>query len=262
MSDTPLLVVVDGSIATLTLNRPEAKNAIDAPMRTALRDAIHTLRQDRSVRVLVLRGAGNAFCSGGDIRGMAVTTAEEGRTRLDDLHDWVAGLIELDRPVIATVDGVAFGAGFSLALAADFVIATTRARFCMPFLKVGLVPDFGAFFTLPRAVGMARAKDLVFTAREIGAEEAQRFGLVSEVVPPERLDERGAAVAAAMAGAPQTAFGLAKRALNMSLGSDLRTLLELESSMQGIAYSTDFHRQAVKRFRDKAEPLYSWPLPQ
>ncbi len=259
MDDAPLLVETTDAVATLTLNRPGVKNAIDAAMRTAMREAVHAVRRDRSVRAVILRGAGNAFCSGGDVRGMTVETAEEGRNRLDDVHDWIATLGELDRPVVAAVDGIAFGAGFSLALIADLVIATTRARFCMPFLKVGLVPDFGAFFTLPRAVGLARAKDLVFTAREIGAAEAQRYGAVLEVVAPERLDARCAAVAAALAAAPPAAFGLAKRALNLSLGSDLKTMLELESAMQGIAYTTDAHRDAVRRFRDKVEPLYAWP---
>jgi 2-(1,2-epoxy-1,2-dihydrophenyl)acetyl-CoA isomerase len=125
------------------------------PMRAALREAIYAIRHDRSVRAVILRGAGTEFCSGGDVRGMNVESAEAGRNRVDDLHGWIAQLVDLDRPVIAAVDGVAYGAGFSFALAADFVIATSRARFCMPFMKVGLVPDCGALYTLPRIVGMA-----------------------------------------------------------------------------------------------------------
>ncbi|MDE1184781.1 enoyl-CoA hydratase/isomerase family protein [Paraburkholderia sp.] len=254
-----LLIDHDDGIATLTLNRPEAKNALNLPMRAALRDAIYAIRQDRSVRAVILRGAGNDFCSGGDVRGMTVESAEEGRNRLDDLHGWIAQLLDLDRPVIAAVDGVAYGAGFSLALAADLVIASDRARFCMPFMKVGLVPDCAAFYTLPRIVGMARAKELIFTAREIDARRACEIGAALEVVEPERLHARSASIARALADASPAAFGLAKRALNMSLGSDLRTMLELESATQGIAFSTAYHREAVQRFRDKASPLFQWP---
>jgi len=171
----------------------------------------------------------------------------------------VSTLIDLDRPVIAAVDGVCYGAGFSFALAADFVIASTRARFCMPFMKVGLVPDCGAFYTLPRVVGLARAKDLVFTAREISAAQAKEMGAVLEVVEPEALRARAAQIAASLAAASPIAFGLAKRALNQSLGSDLRTMLEIEAAAQGIAFTTGFHHEAVKRFREKADPLFKWP---
>lgn len=259
MSGHTVLVQLEDGVATLTLNRPEAKNALNDEMRTEMSDAIQRIRADRGVRAVVLRGAGSDFCSGGDVRGMNVTSAEAGRNRIDDLHGWVSTLIELDRPVIAAVDGVCYGAGFSFALAADFVIASTRARFCMPFMKVGLVPDCGAFYTLPRVVGLARAKDLVFTAREVGAREAQQIGAVLEVAEPDALHARAAQIAACLAAASPVAFGLAKRALNQSLGSDLRTMLEIESAAQGIAFTTEFHREAVQRFRSKAEPLFRWP---
>jgi len=259
MSEVTLLVEIEEGIATLTFNRPEAKNALNGEMRVELLEAVQRIRADRDVRAVVLRGAGNDFCSGGDVRGMSVTSAEAGRNRIDDLHGWVSTLIDLDRPVIAAVDGVCYGAGFSFALAADFVIASTRARFCMPFMRVGLVPDCGAFYTLPRVVGLARAKDLVFTAREISAAQAKEMGAVLEVVEPEALRARAAQIAASLAAASPIAFGLAKRALNQSLGSDLRTMLEIEAAAQGIAFTTGFHHEAVKRFREKADPLFKWP---
>jgi 2-(1,2-epoxy-1,2-dihydrophenyl)acetyl-CoA isomerase len=259
MSDQSLLFEIDNDVATLTLNRPESTNAMNMPMRAALRDAIYSIRQNRSVRAVILRGAGTAFCSGGDVRGMTVQSAEEGRNRIDDLHSWISQLVDLDRPTIAAVDGVAYGAGFSLALAADFVIASSRARFCMPFMKLGLIPDCAAFYTLPRAVGLTRAKELIFTAREVSADEARGMGAVLEVVEPETLHTRAAGIARALADASPVAFGLSKRALNISLGSDLRTMLELESVTQAVAFTTDFHREAVQRFRDKATPLFTWP---
>lgn len=252
--------IVEG-IATLTLNRPQQKNALNTPMRDALREAVQRIRADREVRAVVLRGAGTDFCSGGDIRAMNVTDAEAGRNRMDDLHGWIAMLAELDRPVVAAVDGVAYGAGFSLALLADFIVASPRARFCMPFIKVGLVPDCGALHTLPRVVGMARARELIYSAREIGAEEARQIGAVLEIVPADRLHGRADELARCLAAASPVAFGLAKRALHQSIGSDLRGMLEIEALAQGIAFTTDYHHEAVRRFREKAPPMFQWPAP-
>lgn len=259
MEEQSLLVETTDGVATLTLNRPQQKNALNGPMRDALRDAVQRIRADRTLRAVVLRGAGTDFCSGGDIRAMNVADAEAGRNRIDDLHGWIAMLADLDRPVIAAVDGVAYGAGFSLALLADFIVASPRARFCMPFMKVGLVPDCGAFYTLPRVVGMARAKDLVFSAREIGAEEARQIGAVFEVVDQDKLHARAAQLARSLAGASPVAFGLAKRALNQSMSSDVRAMLEMESLGQGIAFTTEYHREAVRRFKEKEAPLFQWP---
>lgn len=255
---TLLVDIVDG-IATLTLNRPQYKNALNGPMRDALRDAVQQIRADRTVRAVVLRGAGTDFCSGGDIRAMNVTAADAGRNRMDDLHGWIALLVDLDRPVVAAVDGVAYGAGFSLALLADFIVATPRARFCMPFMKVGLVPDCGALYTLPRVVGMARARDLVFSAREVGAEEARQMGAVFEIVEEGLLHVRADQLARGLAGASPTAFALTKRALNQSNSADVRAMLELESLGQGIAFTTDYHHEAVRRFKEKEPPLFQWP---
>lgn len=262
MSEPTVRVQLEAGVATLTLNRPESKNALNGAMRDEMREAVYRIRADREVRAVVLRGAGQDFCSGGDVRGMTVADAEAGRHRMDDLHGWVATLIDLDRPVVAAVDGVCYGAGFSFALAADFIIASTRARFCMPFMKVGLVPDCGAFYTLPRVVGLARAKDLVFTAREMRAPEAKEAGAVLEIVEAAQLHARAAQIAACLANASPVAFGLAKRALNQSLGSDLRAMLDIEAAAQGIAFSTEFHREAVRRFREKEAPLFQWPVSQ
>lgn len=255
----PLLVDTADGITTLTFNRPQRKNALDLSLRNALRDAVYAIRADRAVRAVILRGAGADFCAGGDIQAMNVTVAAVGRERIDDLHSWAGMLLDLDRPVIAAVDGVAYGAGFSLALLADFIVATPRARFCMPFMKVGLVPDCGAFYTLPRIVGAARAKDLIFTAREIGADEAQRLGAVFEIAPPDALHDRARQIATSLASASPVAFGLAKRALNQSYASDLRAMLEMEALAQGIAFTTDYHQEAVRRFKDKQPPLFMWP---
>jgi len=259
MSEQTVLMTIENGVATVTLNRPGVKNALNLDMRLELRETFTRIRADREIRAVLLRGAGGDFCSGGDVRGMNATTAEAGRNRIDDLHAWLIHLTDLDRPVIAAVDGVCYGIGFSFALAADFVIATPRARFCMAFMKIGLVPDGAAFYTLPRVVGLARAKELIFSAREIDAEEARQIGAVLEIVEPDRLDARARQIAASLAQASPLAFGMSKRALNQSLGSDLQTMLAMESAAQGIALTPDFHREAVRRFREKEPPLFKWP---
>lgn len=258
--ETSLLVGVTEGIATLQLNRPKQKNALDEPMKKALREAVLSIRADRSIRAVILCGSGANFCSGGDIHSMSVADAQAGRERIDDLHGWVSALLDLDRPVIAAVDGVVYGAGFSLALLTDFIVAAPGARFCMPFLKLGLVPDCGALYTLPRVVGMARAKSLVYSAREIDAEEAKQMGAVFEIVPQSDLLVRAQQLATHFAGASAVAFGLAKRAMNQSFGSDLRMMLEVESLAQGVAYTTEYHKDAVRRFKQKQPLLFDWPV--
>jgi 2-(1,2-epoxy-1,2-dihydrophenyl)acetyl-CoA isomerase len=253
--------VVEDGVATLTLNRPAQKNALDMVMRAELTEALSAARRDRGIHALVLAGAGGAFCAGGDIRGMRSGngSAEEGRDRMLDLHLWVEELVNFDRPVIAAVDGPAFGAGFGLALAADFVLATPRARFCLSFLKLGLIPDCGVFYTLPRIVGVQRAKELAFSAREIGAEEARQLGIVSEIHHPETIGERARKIALSFNAASLTALSITKRAFNASLNCGLGTLLEMEAAGQGVARSSEYHRNAVDAFLNKEPPPFIWP---
>jgi 2-(1,2-epoxy-1,2-dihydrophenyl)acetyl-CoA isomerase len=253
--------VVEQGVATLTLDRPTQKNALNLTMRREIGEAVERVRGDRDIRALVLTGAGGAFCSGGDLRGIASAGLDnEGwRNRLLDLHAWLAGLLTLDRPVIAAVDGVAYGAGFSLALTADFILATHRSRFCMSFLRVGGIPDCGAFYTLPRIVGTQRAMEIMLSARELDAEEAHRLGIAFEIHPAERLLVRAQALAQSFVQAPPTAVSLTKRAVNASLVSDLQTMLELEASGQALAFGTDYHRDALARFGRKEAARFQWP---
>lgn len=256
---------VENHIATLLLNRPEAKNALNAEISDGLEAALQKIGADREIRVVIITGAGGAFCAGGDVRAMNASagqmTAEARRTSMQRHHRNVRMLAGLDRPVIAAVDGPAFGAGFSLALLADMVIATPRARFCMAFARIGLIPDFGALYTLPRIVGMARAKEIMFSAREIGAVEARELGIVLELAEVEALLPRARALATALASASPLALSLTKNALNSSLGSDLTTMLEIEAAGQGIAGASDYAKESFRRFAAREPARFVWPAP-
>ena len=257
-----LLFELDAGVATLVLNRPAASNALSPSMREALTEAVVRIEADRSIRAVVLTGAGGSFSAGGDVKELARPESAEPEARLVRMrayHRLIQSLAQLDRPVIAAVNGAAYGAGFGLALLADFIVASERARFCMAFQRVGLVPDFGATYTLPRAVGLPRARELFYTAREIDASEAQRLGLVLEVVAASRLAERSLELAQALARASQAGLSMTKRALGASLTSDLATMLEMESTAQAVAVSTASAREALTAVAARQAPPFSWP---
>jgi enoyl-CoA hydratase/carnithine racemase len=174
-------------------------------------------------------------------------------------HDLARALLSLDKPLIAAVDGVAYGAGFSIALYADIVLASTRARFAMVFHRIGLVPDVGAWYTLPRVVGLQRAKELIYSAREVGADEAVRMGLALEAPPPDELMPRAMELARSFEGTSATAFSLSKRALAATLQSDFETMLEMEANAQVIAGSSAYFGEAVRRFAAKEPAQFRWP---
>ena len=217
--------------------------------------ALTHLAADAKVRVLLLRGAGDAFCAGRDVRDMAGAMTKEGPRSADEALEGMAryrrltlALHSFQRPVIAAVDGVAFGAGMSLALLADLVLLSERARLCLVFQRVGLVPDCGALYTLPRLVGLQQAKALALTAREINAQEAHAMGLALEVLPAAELHARALQLAQNIAKGSPTALTLTKQALDASLQSDLPAMLALEAASQAVALTSDEHRQAVQAF--------------
>lgn len=249
-----------GQVATLTLDNPAKRNALDPVMREEVAQVVTRVRRDRDIRALVITGANGHFCSGGDLRSIATAGLDNQgwRNRFQDLHLWLQDLLTLHCPVIAAVDGAVAGAGFSLALAADFVLATPRARFCMSFLKVGLVPDYGAFYTLPRIVGVQRAKELMLSARDVDGAEALQLGLAMELHAPEDVLARAQALAASFVNASPVAVSLIKRAM-ADWGADLPALLECEANAQALAIGTADHRTAVNRFIDKEPALFQWP---
>lgn len=264
MTDEPVLVQRDGALVTLTLNRPHARNALSTGMRDSLAAAVRDIEADTSVHAVLLRGAGEHFCSGGDVKAMGdgdVATAQARLERMRSYHPLIIGLAQLDRPVVAAVDGAAYGAGFGLALLADIVVVSSRARFCMAFHRLGLVPDFGAMYSLPRAVGVQRAKEIMLSAREIGAREAVELGLALEMVPAGQLHDRAQALARALASASPLATGLTKRGLQAAPSASLLQMLEMESTAQSVAATSAYATQAIDAFARKQPPRFRWPAP-
>ncbi len=258
-----LIFDVSEGIATLTMNRPDARNALSAAMKDGLQEAFARINADPEIRAAILSGAAGCFSGGGDIRGMRErlnsVTVEDGRERMRDLHPLLKSMIELDKPLIAAVDGAAFGAGFSMACVADFVLVSPRARFCMSFLRIGLIPDFGAMYTLPRLVGVQRAKELMISAREVSADEAVRLGIALEVVAQENLMARARELAGSFRQASAMAVSLIKRDVTMALGTDLQTLLVNEADHQSLCFQTSAHKTAVQRFLDKQPTAFQFP---
>jgi 2-(1,2-epoxy-1,2-dihydrophenyl)acetyl-CoA isomerase len=258
MGYSTLIVERTGAVATLTLNRPGARNALDLAMRQEMLAALDEVEADEAVRVLVLTGAGEHFCAGGDVKSMRERrqTAAE-RRRVQMLNTMVQRLVDFPRPTIAMVDGYAVGAGTNLALCCDLVIASDRAKFGELFNKIGLAPDGGGTWFLPRLVGLARAKELIFTGDVFDAAEAARIGLVNRVVPVAELRAVTRALAEKIAGGPPAVQRMAKHMLNRAATSDLPAALDLEAYSQGLAIAADDHQEGLAAFFDKRPPKFS-----
>lgn len=252
-----------GQTLIIKLNRPERKNAFDLEVREQLAQSIMNARNDDEVKAVILTGSGDAFCAGGDLKSLSEGKRPIGkdRERIRNLHIWFQELVNLEKPVIAAVDGPAFGAGFNLALACDFILGTSKALFCAVFGRIGLVPDLGGFFLLPRIVGLQKAKEIIFTARTISAQEAKELGILYEIVEQDNLLDAALELAARFHTASGAAIGMAKNILNRSFNLDQSTLAELESYAQALAIHTDEHSDAVQNFLNKRPLDFVWQEP-
>ncbi len=249
---------VSDSIATITLDRPDALNALTVPMKTELLAAFRAVARDRAVRAVVLTGAGRAFCAGQDLKERlepdAAPLAVEVRERYNPI---ISAMRRLDRPIVGAINGVAAGAGASLAFACDLRVMAEGASFVLAFGRIGLVPDSGATWFLPRLVGPAKAAELALLGESLSAVDAERFGLVARVVPPETLADEARALAVRLAALAPVALAQTKRALQRSWSVDLETALDDEAHRQGIAGATADHAEGMTAFLEKRPPRFT-----
>jgi 2-(1,2-epoxy-1,2-dihydrophenyl)acetyl-CoA isomerase len=248
--------------AILTLNRPEKLNALSPDLRDALNDALEALRNDDSVRVVILTGAGRGFCSGADLTGPMPQGGDPSQNDLLDEFGWVGrqamSVYRLDKPVIGAINGVAAGAGMSLALACDLRVGSENSRFKSVFIERNLSPDSGLSFFLPRVVGQSRAADLIYTSRRVEADEAYRIGLIDRLVDHDALLDTALEVAAQMAAWPPLALRSSKRVLQHNVEVDLEDALRYE--MTGLSYARKAKNDAKESraaFVEKRKPTYT-----
>ncbi len=244
-------------VATITLNRPDVFNAFNNELSYEMQDALKQVKKDPSVRVVVITGAGKAFCSGQDLKDIA---GSEKRSLSESLYKRYNPIIRavrnLPKPVICRLNGVAAGAGCSLALACDMIVASENASLIEVFVNVGLVLDSGSSYFLPRLVGSAKAFELATMGSKVKAAEALSLGLVNKVVPPEELDDAVKAITDYYAQAPTKAIGLMKKMLNKSFNSDLDTMLQYEAYCQEIAGNSEDYKEGVTAFNEKRSPVF------
>ncbi len=256
-----LIAEAVGGVMKITLNRPEVLNSFNARMARELRGALDHSRADKTVRAVLLTGAGRAFCAGQDLSEVPASTGGEafdlGATVRATYNPVIKAIRKLDLTVICAVNGVAAGAGANLALACDIVLAAENASFIQSFAKVGLIPDSGGTFFLPRIVGLPRAAAMMMTAEKVDARRANEIGMVYRVYPADALQQEAMTLAAELAAMPTRGLGLTKRALNASLTNDLDAQLDLEADLQGEAGQTRDFVEGVKAFLEKRKPTFT-----
>ena len=259
MTDRYVLRTAKAGVLTLTLNRPEVLNSCNRAMVSELRAAFVEAEEDDTVRAVLLTGAGRAFCAGQDL-SEAAPPAGEPQPEIGDIVAGYNGLIRamrsLEKPVVCAVNGVAAGAGANIALACDLVVAADNASFIQAFSKIGLVPDNGGTFFLPRLVGTARATSLMMLGDRVGAAQAAEWGMIHRVVPAAELMTVATALAADLATQPTRGLGLIKRAINSSWSNDLDRQLDVEEALQREAGQTADYLEGVRAFQEKRKPRF------
>ncbi len=247
-----LLYTISDSILTVILNRPESYNALNEQMKKELNDAFKEAEKDSTIRCIILRGAGEkAFCSGQDLKEHSTSKRSLKESLEKSYNPLIRKMRTIEKPIIGMINGVAAGAGLSIALACDMRIMSDKAKLIEVFIRIGLVPDSGSHWFLPRLVGMARAFEYAATGRDIDAAEAERVGLVNNVVPSSELEKVTMEIAEKLSHAPTRAIGLIKRALNKAVTSDLDSVLEYEAMMQDVASQTEDYKEGVQAFLEK-----------
>ncbi len=250
---------LEGGVLTLTLSRPDARNALNLVLIKALAAALREAEADPAVRCVVITGRGKAFCAGGDIKemteraGKAVATKERLQQGLNRI---ARSVWEMEKPVVAKVNGDTAGAGFGLMLACDLVYACDAAKFHASFIRMGLIPDVGGSFTIPRRVGLNRAKEMLFLGKTVGAAEAEALGLINRAMPLDKLDAYVDELAGKLAASPTKTIGLAKRAMHRALASTFDEALEHEAYAQGYCFTTEDHAEGTRAYFEKRDPKF------
>lgn len=251
----PILMTVTDGIATLTLNRPEARNAISDDMRSLLIEMLEEVAFDNNIRALVLTGCGRGFCAGGDIKGMqkrmsapADEVAFNGWKRQQRVHHAVSLLLNLPKPTIAAVNGAATGLGCDMALSCDFIVSSQEASFAMSYIARGLIPDGGGMYFLPRRVGLVKAKELIFSGRTVMPPEALSIGMVDRVVAHQDLLSNAQDWAQELSSGSPTALGLSKSIINSTFELTQDQVFAMGSQAQGICYTSKEHQASVAAF--------------
>ena len=262
MSENILLTEVKNGVGIITLNRPDKLNAFNDELTFSLQDALKEMEKNPEVRALVITGSGRGFSAGQDLQSRSISQDMGERPSLGDsirrrYNPIVLKIRKMEKPVIAAVNGVAAGAGASLAFACDFRIVSEKSSFIQSFTKVGLVPDSGSTFMLPRLIGATKAFELMLSADKLSAKDAEELNLVNKVVAEDEVMKEAVKLAEKLAKGPTKAFGLTKRAFNKALFSDIEELLEYEAGLQEIAGRSDDFAEGVKAFVEKREPAYS-----
>lgn len=253
-----LINCIEDGIYKITLNRPDSLNSLTCDMVKELYQGLDDLEKDEACRVIILTGAGKAYSAGGDIKYLSAGLgAMEGKSYLQLINSLVQKIFEVEKIIISAVNGFAVGGGCNLCLATDLIVASSKAVFSEAFLPVGLVPDAGGTFLLPRIVGLPRAKELALTGRKISAEEAVSLGLINRVVPPDDLDMAVMEMARIVANGPTRQIGLTKVLMNRSLWLGLRDSLENEAYVQGLCMQTKDHREGLSAFLEKRKPVFT-----
>lgn len=252
-------ISVQDRIATVTLNRPEALNAVGSEMHTELKHLFRVLADDPDSDIVILTGAGKAFCAGGDLQWLQAMVDEPARFHaiMEEAKQIVFSMLELPKPMICRMNGDAVGLGATLALGCDVIVATDAARFGDPHVRVGLVAGDGAAVILPHVVGYMRAKELLLTGDLIEAEEGHRMGLINHVVPAEELDEKVAAIAKRLVRGPRQAIRYTKLAMNVGLRRFAQEQMDMLMAYEALSNQSDDHAEAVAAMREKRKPQFT-----
>ncbi len=257
MSKT-LLTELNAGVLTLTLNRPDVFNSFNQDMGRAFQAALDKAAQDKAVRCVVITGEGRAFCAGQDLKEVTCENSPGFKVIVEETYNRsIRRICDMEKPVVAAVNGVAAGAGANIALACDFVVAKSSVKFIQAFANIGLIPDSGGTFWLPRLVGMARAKALTMLGAPLRAPEAQAMGLIHQAVDDEAFEDAVNALASKLASMPTRGLGLTKKALHAAMNHDLHAQLKLELDLQFEAAETSDYAEGVQAFLEKRKPQFT-----